>query len=500
MLELEGNTEEVIDNPEWIQLTLDSEGKIIEGTKRNGKKVFFGGVEGINDESQERRKLILDADFGGDIDDLGALAVACWAEREGLINLLGINISNLVIGKKNNTYYDNVKSISSICNYFGMNNIPIGADFHLGYRASDYCYSTGQFQNYIESLEYAYDSVEFYRKILASLPEGQKIDVAITGYTTAFYRFLISQADDISSKTGLELAEKIEVLWIVGGSFPDGAVDTNLSGGGKYYTDASQYVLSNFPNKIVFYGLDSISGRGGLILYNEERTWSILYKGMDEYMTTIYNADPAAYDNNIANCWKAHASIADQRLMLVAVEDNLALSGYNATRGTCSMVTDPESPDFMKNKWVNDPNGKHYYIKAQPIRSAEWYSQRVDEIMKDEQWGHNFYKGERLPLVQGTIHTSEYDIVIPATEGGSMPFTVKAKHIYEMSVAQNHTLSGDIHIFSDPMGWLTASKKLELTNNNKMGYFYSEKDNSSIYYLKYNTVDETVHVKETWVE
>ena len=49
-LEIQGVRQETINNPEFIQVTTDSEGRIIEATRKDGKKVFYGGIEGLEEE------------------------------------------------------------------------------------------------------------------------------------------------------------------------------------------------------------------------------------------------------------------------------------------------------------------------------------------------------------------------------------------------------------------------------------------------------------------
>lgn len=51
-LEIQGERQEVIDNPEYIQVTTDAKGRIIEATRIDGKKVFPGGIEDVVDEAK----------------------------------------------------------------------------------------------------------------------------------------------------------------------------------------------------------------------------------------------------------------------------------------------------------------------------------------------------------------------------------------------------------------------------------------------------------------
>jgi hypothetical protein len=54
---------EHIENPEWMDLKTDIEEKIIEGTRKNGKKVFPGGIEGLEEEIQNTVNNTINTEF-----------------------------------------------------------------------------------------------------------------------------------------------------------------------------------------------------------------------------------------------------------------------------------------------------------------------------------------------------------------------------------------------------------------------------------------------------
>lgn len=52
-----------IENPEWMDIETDIEGRIIEGTRKNGKKVFFGGIEGLEEKIQNTVNNTINTEF-----------------------------------------------------------------------------------------------------------------------------------------------------------------------------------------------------------------------------------------------------------------------------------------------------------------------------------------------------------------------------------------------------------------------------------------------------
>jgi len=52
------SSQEAITNSEWIQVTTDNEGKVIEGIRKDGKRKFFCGIDGLSDE--DIRKIVVD--------------------------------------------------------------------------------------------------------------------------------------------------------------------------------------------------------------------------------------------------------------------------------------------------------------------------------------------------------------------------------------------------------------------------------------------------------
>lgn len=185
--------------------------------------------------SCENPKLIFDTDFGGDVDDVGALAVI-------------VNRSNCG---------DTAAGIDAINTYYGSPDIPIGVNekeknvngvSNCGY------YLAQNWENDMYHNYYAEDALDLYRKTLA-VAEDNSVTIVITGHMTNLANLLRSGADEHSNLTGRELvAKKVKFISMMGGGFtpptyqPEHNIVRDL--------ESSTYVIENSPVKILFSGYE----------------------------------------------------------------------------------------------------------------------------------------------------------------------------------------------------------------------------------------------------
>ena len=344
------------------------------------------------------KPIIFDTDFGGDIDDLNALGLLLWAERTGLVDIVGI----VAVAPRSGTNgagvsYTEISAMDAVCNYFGVDDMAFGLNMEMSSKTSKYCGTCCTFQHTITDRTGIDDAPEFYRKALVSLPEGEKCNVVIVGQTNAFSRFLSSSADSISPLTGVQLAEaKIDKLVIMGGTYPTGSYETNFAAYGAI--PHTYNILTNYPNEIYFIGGEMWDTRCGGILYDENLTWSILYQGMNEFMVDAFNGgdNPWGY-TTLEETWKGKDYAWDCIATMVACDNNFAATGARWIRGTNSINNDSSSPDYGKNTWVNSDSGKHYYFRYQTGRSHPWGTHRLDSIIKEDAWSLRPLGRCRLP-------------------------------------------------------------------------------------------------------
>lgn len=377
--------------------------------------------------------VILDTDFGGDIDDVNAVAVLCWGERMGLIDIVGICSSTPRFGKNDaNKEYDQISAIDAVCNYFGLSDIAFGLDKTYWSKTSAYCGTACTYPFTTDSAQ-AYDAPEFYRRALSALPAGVKCKVVIVGYLTAFSRFLSSPADSISNKTGLELAsDKIDTLYIMGGKYPNGMVETNLADGGKaYMVNASNNVMTNFPNKIIWLGAELSYIHVGDVLYDNTMEWSILYDCMNEFMTKNFQTKQAAGTlpsgvTDVETYWKYYDFAWDPQAVLAAIDKDTDISGFDVVQGTNSIIT-TAGADYGKNVFTPSDSGKHFYVVCKATRKALWYSKRLDSIVEEKNWLSHKSNTVRLQRASGATSIATFDITITPSKASNplnMPYTI----------------------------------------------------------------------------
>lgn len=358
-------------------------------------RIIFSMQITVDEETISPKPVILDTDFGGDIDDFSAVAFLMWAERNRNVDVIGINCSVPRMGTYEGQSWELIPAIDAVCNYYGAPDICFGLDnSYTPAEGSNYCGTAAKYKHtLLNNYTGALNSVPFYRKAMVSLPEGVKCDVCIVGYLTAFSDFLNSPADSISSKTGLQLAtEKIDTLWIVGGQFPNGKVETNLAGGDGLgnakprMVNATSNIFTNFPGRIVMIGAEN-DPHVGDVLYDENMTWLMSYQCMNQFMVASFNngQNPWGY-TTLEETWHGKSYSWDALAVLAMSDANLSVTGFDTVQGICSIVDDQTDPNYGKNIFTPDATGRHYYVTKQALRNSTWFTKRNDSIIKEEAW------------------------------------------------------------------------------------------------------------------
>ncbi|MDE6627405.1 MAG: nucleoside hydrolase [Lachnospiraceae bacterium] len=201
---------------------------------------FFSGmmsVFGSQESKQQPRSYILDVDMSTDVDDVCALRIANNYHNEGEIVLKAVMSS--VTGE------NNLKAIQGLMTYDGV-TVPIGKSAVHIQDKSPYWDELAQYASDEPDVE---DAVTLYRKILSS---SESVNIVTTGYLTNLYHLLLSEPDDISMLSGVELvAERCEQLYVTGGSDPDGC-DNNFHFNAEA-AEAAKYVTEHWPAPIIFF-------------------------------------------------------------------------------------------------------------------------------------------------------------------------------------------------------------------------------------------------------
>ncbi|KIV95205.1 hypothetical protein PV10_02884 [Exophiala mesophila] len=192
--------------------------------------------------------IIIDTDLFGDVDDVGALAIANVLQNCGLADLKGVII--------NTPSEHGAPAASSICSYFGNPEVPVAAlrplsnvtffddwDYVRGEYASKVAYN---WPGTLTNASLSPTPVDLYRSILASA-DNNSMHIISIGFLTNLADLLRSEGDDISPLTGQELvAAKVSEMIIMGGRYPFGW-EYNFGGTDP---DSTAYVIANLPESV----------------------------------------------------------------------------------------------------------------------------------------------------------------------------------------------------------------------------------------------------------
>jgi pyrimidine-specific ribonucleoside hydrolase len=296
--------------------------------------ILFGCINQKNVKVGNPVKIIFDTDLGPDYDDVGALAFLHAMADSGKAEILATVASN-----KHKLV---APSISVINYYFGRPDLEIGVPKSDGV-------NLGSNQHWADSIVAKYphkildtlvweDALAVYRKALSYQPDNS-VTIVTVGFLTNLNNLLKSQPDNISPLTGMELVmKKVKLLVSMAGRFPSGSeFNVNMD------SVSSKYVYKNWPGKIIFTGFEiGWEIRTGLRLIKSTIQNSPV---KDVYRISIPLAEE---DKNGRMSW-------DETAVLIGVYGTEGF--FDTVRG--KIIINPDG----SNKWEDDPNGKHLYVK-----------------------------------------------------------------------------------------------------------------------------------------
>ena len=295
-------------------------------------------------------KIIFDTDFGGDADDLGALAMLNHFQNKGEIDLLAVLCWNL------ERYA--VPAIDAVNTYYGNPEIPIGL------RAGELHDTPWNHSKVlVENLPHDIsplgvpEASALYRKILSE-SDDKSIVLICVGPLMNIKQLIDSKSDSYSVLSGGELLhKKVKEVVVMGGNFPKSKDEWNFNGN---MPGVTKYVLENIDLPITFSGaeLGSVLRTGEV--FNDLPQDSPLYLGFyhfgknapwmkDQFKGKIF--DNATFD---------------QTAVLYAVRNGIGNYWNKVTDGIC--VAD----DHGGNTWIPKSNSKHsYLVLKKPIAQME---------------------------------------------------------------------------------------------------------------------------------
>ena len=288
------------------------------------------------------RNFILGTDWGEDSDDCVAVRILARAHKKGEINMLGMGINTL-------TEYS-APSLYRFLEKEGV-NIPVGVDKSCPHKIEYVTYQKRLAAETNKTNDDFEDAVRLYRRKIAEA-NGQ-VEILEVGFLQVICAALMSEPDDISPKSGMELfKEKVKKIWIMGGTWTmQGGMEYNLC---KYQfsRDASYAFVNNCPCPITFLG------------------WEI---GHD-----LITGDKLASDDFLHLALADHGSgngreSWDPMLATLALIGDNEKAGYKTVKGIATVDKDG------KNYFEENENGIHeYVIKA---HEDSYYSEIINNLI-----------------------------------------------------------------------------------------------------------------------
>ncbi len=302
-------------------------------------------------------KIIFDTDFGGDADDLGALAMLHHLENRGECDLLAVMCWNV------EPYA--VSAISAVNNFYGNAAIPIGSRKdegehvpwnHTKVLAEQFPFDTDKAS--------APETTALYRKILAESAD-KEVTIITVGPLLNIQRLIDSEPDGLSPLSGKDLIkQKVKEFVIMGGQFPSGEKEWNFDGN---MAGVTQYVIANLEVPTTFLGYEvGVDIKTGKV-FNDLPKDHPLYVGFlhfSEFCPWLNEQwEGGIYDN----------STYDQTAVLYAVRGGLGDYWDRVEGGYCQ-------PDEKGgNTWVESEDSHHSYLKL--LRPVEEMATIIESFM-----------------------------------------------------------------------------------------------------------------------
>lgn len=211
------------------------------------------------DGKVQGKAIIIDTDIFGDVDDVGALAIANLLQNCGLADIRGVAINT-------HSKYGALAA-SAINTYYGNNDIPIATLRPLSndiwtdtdfFNRGDFASKIGMtFPKALKDAEDTKTPIQLYREVLEAAE-----DDSLTIVSIGFLNNLASLLE--TPKTSALLGSKIHELVIMGGNYP-GGWEYNF---GHQDPACTARVLHDWPTNIpITYvgfelGIDILSGQG----------------------------------------------------------------------------------------------------------------------------------------------------------------------------------------------------------------------------------------------
>lgn len=305
-------------------------------------------------------KVIFDTDFGGDADDLGALAMLHhFVDRQEACILAVMCWS---------TETNAVAGIDAVNHFYGHPTIPIGV--RKGEPHTTAWNHTKILADHLPhdlTNESAPDATLLYRQLLAA-NDDHSIVIVITGPMMNLQKLIQSPADAISPLSGKELMDKkVKEFVIMGGQFPSGKNEWNFNGD---MPGVTQFVIKNIERPIIFSGFEvGVAIKTGDVFNGLEKDHPLYlgFKHFSEHAPWMKeNYTGQILDN----------STFDQTAILYAIRKGIGSYWERIEGGYCL-------PDEKGgNQWISGQKTNHSYLKLR--RSTKKMETLIEALMLNE--------------------------------------------------------------------------------------------------------------------
>ncbi len=302
-------------------------------------------------------KLIFDTDFGGDADDLGALAMLHNFIDQGECELLAVMCWNL------EEYA--VSAIDAVNRFYKHPDIPIGS--RQGEHAYiDWNHSKPLTDNFPYERHWSNvpSTTTLYRQLLSQAQDHEIVIVTVGPLANILY-LLESEADSISPLNGIELVRrKVKEFVIMGGQFPSGESEWNFNGNMPGIT---KDVVEQIPVPITFSGYEvGLNIKTGEV-FNELAVDTPLHVAFLHFCAHApwlnHQFKGSIYDN----------STYDQTAILYAIRNGEGEYWEKIKDGYCL----PD--DTGGNLWIKDKNRNHAYLRL--LKTEEEMATIIEAFM-----------------------------------------------------------------------------------------------------------------------
>ena len=306
--------------------------------------------------SSAQVNIIFDTDFGGDVDDLGAMAMLHHLVDKNECKLLGVMCWS--------TEQYAVSAIDAVNRFYKHPDIPIGVRKGDSHHV-DWCYSKPicdrfDFQHNRETVE---EATRLYRRILTKA-DNKSVSIVTVGPLKNIENLINSKKDDISELSGVALIqEKVKEFVIMGGQYPEGPNEWNFNGDMKGVT---KNVIEELKVPIVFLGYELGQViKTGLVLKEQDPN-TPLYTGWLHFSKYAPWMEDFRTGDIIDN------ATYDQTAVLYAVRGGIG-QYWEPIKGKCL-------PDEKGgNTWQTDANANHVYLKL--LTEPEELAHLIEKMM-----------------------------------------------------------------------------------------------------------------------